>query len=100
MHTCSVAYLLYLSITCPNINFTMQQVSRFIAPITIAHHPMVIRVLRYTKYYPRQGQGLLFIASSSLQLKAFTPLKCPGQNDVPALLPKPAQSLGRVHLAA
>lgn len=65
-----VGKLLYLTITRPDITFSVSTLSQFIyAPrephLRAAHH-----LLRYIKAQP--GLGLLYPASSSPQLKAFS----------------------------
>ncbi|XP_019447274.1 PREDICTED: uncharacterized protein LOC109350498 [Lupinus angustifolius] len=67
-----VGKLLYLTNSRPGISFEVQQLSQFMAQPTTNHHKALTRVLRYIKGNP--GQGLFYLVSSSLQLKAFNDL--------------------------
>ena len=65
-----IGYLLYLTLSRPDINFAVHKLSQFLAQphepyLHAAYHP-----LRYLKNNPRQG--LFFFASFVLQLKAFS----------------------------
>ncbi|XP_057953033.1 uncharacterized mitochondrial protein AtMg00810-like [Malania oleifera] len=62
--------LLYLTITRPDLAYSVQVLSQFLAKPVVSHYQGTIRVLRYQKATP--GQGLFFFSSSELQLKAFS----------------------------
>lgn len=61
--------LLYLTITRPDISFTVNSLSQFLSQPRQSHHEAALKVLRYVKSSP--GQGILLSSSSSIQLKAF-----------------------------
>ncbi|KAF5459787.1 hypothetical protein F2P56_019705 [Juglans regia] len=65
-----VGRLLYLTITRPDLAYSVQVLSQFLAKPAVSHYQATIRVLRYLKATPRQG--LFFPSSSELQLKAFS----------------------------
>ncbi|XP_042988768.1 uncharacterized mitochondrial protein AtMg00810-like [Carya illinoinensis] len=65
-----VRRLLYLTITQPDLAYSVQVLSQFLAKPAVSHYQAAIRVLRYLKATP--GQGLFFSVSSELQLKAFS----------------------------
>ncbi|XP_057958653.1 uncharacterized mitochondrial protein AtMg00810-like [Malania oleifera] len=64
-----IGILLYLTITRPDLAYSVQVLSQFLAKPAISHYQAAIRVLRYLKATLRQG--LFFSSSSELQLKAF-----------------------------
>ena len=53
-----VGRLLYLTMTCPNVCFSTQQLSQFMAAPNVFHHQAAIRLLRYLKGC--LGRGLLY----------------------------------------
>ncbi|XP_040987645.1 uncharacterized mitochondrial protein AtMg00810-like [Juglans microcarpa x Juglans regia] len=65
-----VGRLLYLTITRPDLAYSVQVLSQFLAKSTVNHHKAAVRVLSYLK--ATLGQGLFFPSSSELQLKAFS----------------------------
>ncbi|XP_057958604.1 uncharacterized protein LOC131151376 [Malania oleifera] len=65
-----VGHLLYLTITRPNLTYSVQVLSQFMANPRTPHFEAAERVLRYLKSSP--GHGLFFSNSSSFQLSAFT----------------------------
>uniref|UniRef100_A0A2N9GA05 Integrase catalytic domain-containing protein n=1 Tax=Fagus sylvatica TaxID=28930 RepID=A0A2N9GA05_FAGSY len=65
-----VGRLLYLTVTRPDISYSVQKLSQFMSRPTNAHLTAANRVLRYIK--GTSGQGLFFPSDCSLQLKAFS----------------------------
>lgn len=61
-----VGRLLYLTTTRPDIAYATQQLSQFMASLTVIHYQAALRVLRYLKRSP--DRGLFFPQSSDLQL--------------------------------
>ena len=61
---------LYLTVTRPDLSYSVQKLSQFMAKPTTSHLTAAHRVLRYVK--GSQGQGLLFSSSNNLQLKSFS----------------------------
>ncbi|XP_061357789.1 uncharacterized mitochondrial protein AtMg00810-like [Gastrolobium bilobum] len=67
-----IGRLLYLTTTCPDIYFSVQQLSQFVGAPTSTHRVAATRVLRYIKGTP--ATGLFFPSHKSLQLSGFTNL--------------------------
>ncbi|KAF5454568.1 hypothetical protein F2P56_024223 [Juglans regia] len=65
-----IGRLLYLTLTRPDLAYSVQVLSQFLAKPTVSYHQAAVRVLKYLKATP--GQGLFLLASSELQLKAFS----------------------------
>nr|KYP62857.1 Retrovirus-related Pol polyprotein from transposon TNT 1-94 [Cajanus cajan] len=65
-----IGRLIYLTNTRPDITYAVQNLSQFVARPTTAHQQAASRILRYIKSSP--GAGLIFPASNTLQLKAFS----------------------------
>ncbi|XP_057972621.1 uncharacterized mitochondrial protein AtMg00240-like [Malania oleifera] len=65
-----VRRLLYLTIIRPDLAYSVQVLSQFLAKPFVTHYQAAIRVLRYINATPEQG--IFFSSSSELQLKAFS----------------------------
>ncbi|KAK6158321.1 hypothetical protein DH2020_005635 [Rehmannia glutinosa] len=64
-----VGRLLYLTITRPDLSYSIQTLSQFMSNPTSTHLTAAHRVLRYIKSTP--GKGLFYSANSPLQLTGF-----------------------------
>ena len=64
-----VGRLIYLTITRPDITYSVNILSQFMHTPRKPHWDAALRVCKYLKSNP--GNGLLFSANSSLQLKAY-----------------------------
>ncbi|XP_061361892.1 uncharacterized mitochondrial protein AtMg00810-like [Gastrolobium bilobum] len=64
-----VGRLLYLTITRPDITYSVQQLSQFISSPTDIHYTTALRVLKYLKLAP--AKGLFFPANNELLLSVF-----------------------------
>lgn len=64
-----VGRLIYLTITRPDLSYTIHVLSQFMNAPRVDHMHAVFRVLRFIKQSP--GQGLLISANTSLNLTAF-----------------------------
>ncbi|PRQ55225.1 putative RNA-directed DNA polymerase [Rosa chinensis] len=64
-----VGRLIYLTITRPDITYSVHILSRFMHEPRLQHMTAALRVVRYLKSSP--GQGLLLHANNPLNLKAF-----------------------------
>lgn len=65
-----IGRLLYLTLSRPDITFAIHKLSQYVAQPRLPHLQAVHHLLRYLKGNP--GQGLLFPASSTHQLQAFS----------------------------
>ena len=64
-----VGRLLYITITRPDISFTVQVLSQFMQQPKRSHWEAAMRLVRYIKSNP--GQGILLSSKKSLELEAF-----------------------------
>ena len=64
-----VGWLIYLTVTMPDIVFSVRTLSQFMHEPRKLHWDAALRILKYIKGTP--GQGLLFPISDNLELKAF-----------------------------
>ncbi|XP_058727162.1 uncharacterized mitochondrial protein AtMg00810-like [Vicia villosa] len=65
-----IGQFIYLLNTRPDISYAVQQLSQHMQQPTEVHFAVAMRVLRYLKNSP--AQGIMFPATSTLQLKAFS----------------------------
>lgn len=65
-----VGRLIYLTITRPDLSYSVHVLSQFIASPRTDHLQAIYKVLRYLKQSP--GQGIVISASGRLQLTAFS----------------------------
>ncbi|XP_043698708.1 uncharacterized mitochondrial protein AtMg00810-like [Telopea speciosissima] len=65
-----VGALQYVTLTRPDVSFTVNRACQFMHSPTIAHWQLVKRILRYLK--STRTHGLLFDRSSSRSLQAFS----------------------------
>lgn len=64
-----IGRLLYLTVTRPDIVYSVNQLSQFLSNPHQSHFDAAIRILRYLKMTP--GQGLFLPANGSLNLEAY-----------------------------
>ncbi|XP_070015798.1 uncharacterized mitochondrial protein AtMg00810-like [Nicotiana sylvestris] len=64
-----IGILLYLTITRPDISFTVQSLSQFMQAPKYSHMKATLRVVRYIKQSP--DLGILMSVAESTQLKAY-----------------------------
>ena len=65
-----VGKLIYLTVTRPNISYTVSIVSQFMTSPRVPHLDVVIRILKYLKNAP--GCGLLYRPSGHLHIEGYT----------------------------
>ena len=65
-----IGRLFYLTLTKPDLAYSVKVLSQFLAKPAVSHHQAGIRVLRYLKAI--LGQGLFFLSFSDFQLKGFS----------------------------
>ena len=65
-----IGILLYLTLTMPDLAYSVWVLNQFLAKLAVSHHQAIIRILRYLKATP--GQGLFFPSFSDFQLKGFS----------------------------
>ena len=64
-----IGKLLYLIITCPDLSYSMNELSQFLVQPRTPHMVAAQRVLQYIKGNP--GQGLFYPSWIEVQLKAY-----------------------------
>ncbi|KAL5570584.1 hypothetical protein UlMin_027159 [Ulmus minor] len=64
-----IGKLLYLTITRPDLSYSVNRLSQFLSCPRQPHLQAVYRILQYIKGTP--GQGLFYPTNSALQLQAF-----------------------------
>ena len=64
-----VGKLIYLTVTRPNLSFSVQLLSQFMNHPTDLHFAAAIRLLRYLKY--SMNKGIWFSACSKLELRVY-----------------------------
>ena len=65
-----VGGLIYLTVTRPNISYTVGMVSKFMDALHSIHYAVVLRILRYVK--GTLYHGLHYSSRSSLELHAYS----------------------------
>lgn len=68
-YRCLVGRLIYLTITRPDITYSVHILSQFMQDPRKDHWDAAMRVLRYLKSHP--GQGVLLSSTSDLRLQAY-----------------------------
>ncbi|KAM1078563.1 hypothetical protein ACFX15_025113 [Malus domestica] len=64
-----IGRLIYLTITRPDITYSVHLLSRFMQSPQKSHYEAALRILKYLKGTP--GQGMMFPSQNSLKLKAY-----------------------------
>ena len=65
-----IGHLLYLTLSRPYITFVVNKLRQFLSKPRSTHLQVAHHLIKYIK--STLGQGLFFVASSSMQLKAFS----------------------------
>ncbi|KAJ0703042.1 putative RNA-directed DNA polymerase [Helianthus annuus] len=65
-----IGKLIYLSLTRPDISYTVQYLSQFMHKPLMVHLEIALRLLRFLKLSP--GKGIMFKKDSSLELVCYT----------------------------
>lgn len=71
-----IGRIIYITITRPDIAYTVQSLSQFMDKPRDTHFKAATRLLQYIK--GTLGQGILFSATSEIHLKAFSDSDCEG----------------------
>ncbi|KAL5574296.1 hypothetical protein UlMin_023893 [Ulmus minor] len=75
-----IGRLLYLTITRPNLSYSVNRISQFLANPRSPHLKAAQRILQYIKQ--SLGLGLFFPSCSEIQLKAFAETNFPNEAQV------------------
>ncbi|KAM6551428.1 hypothetical protein CsatB_001236 [Cannabis sativa] len=70
LHRKIVGKLQYLTITRPDISYSVNKLSQFLSTPRVTHMHAAQRVLQHVKSYPRQG--IFYAANTKVKLHAYT----------------------------